>query len=262
MSQYLNANVQESNSIPLLELDTLDMELDTSPINFNSDTKIGSSHANKYLHKNNQPNSPSMLAITPHRRKRRKQSRNATVTENSGISDEDEVIEASPTQRSVASKVRQFLELKRNIAKKRIDFGSCPSPKHTVNTLKDKVNISHLPVEQTANRNKINNFNLDDTENKPPEKKMLVDNCNACSKRKNVSEQVNMRCKSDRAKLKSWDCWECREYYNNLSLPKEELQKRKNQCSRHRYKYERPNTPEGFWDPEFPETLSSTYRTE
>lgn len=39
MSQYLNnANVQESNSVPLLELDTLDiLELDTintSPINF------------------------------------------------------------------------------------------------------------------------------------------------------------------------------------------------------------------------------------
>lgn len=64
-----------------------------------------------------------------------------------------------------------------------------------------------------------------------------------------------MRCKADRAKLNGWDCWEYREYYNNVSLSKEELQKRRNQSSRHRHKYERPNTPEGFWDPEFPETL-------
>lgn len=68
------------------------------------------------------------------------------------------------------------------------------------------------------------------------------------------------------------------QYYKALSLSEEELQKRKNQCSRHRHKYERPNTPEGiifyfsitfyviynkynlfkgFWDPEFPETDSS-----
>jgi len=36
------------------------------------------------------------------------------------------------------------------------------------------------------------------------------------------------------------------QYYENLSLSKEELQKRKNQCSRHRHKYERPRTPEGI----------------
>ncbi|XP_011688261.1 PREDICTED: DNA endonuclease RBBP8-like [Wasmannia auropunctata] len=67
--------------------------------------------------------------------------------------------------------------------------------------------------------------------------------------------------KTDRAKLNGLDCWECRKYYQNLSLSKKELQKRMNQCSRHRYKYERPNTPEGFWDPEFPDTLSCTYRS-
>ncbi|XP_011860090.1 PREDICTED: DNA endonuclease RBBP8-like [Vollenhovia emeryi] len=79
------------------------------------------------------------------------------------------------------------------------------------------------------------------------------------SSRKDISKQLNMRCKADRAKLIGWDCWECREYYKNLSLSRENLRKRKNQCSRHRQKYERPNTPEGFWNPEFPETLSYTY---
>lgn len=26
-----------------------------------------------------------------------------------------------------------------------------------------------------------------------------------------ISEQLNMRCKADRAKLNGWDCWECKE---------------------------------------------------
>ncbi|EGI60358.1 PREDICTED: DNA endonuclease RBBP8-like [Acromyrmex echinatior] len=103
----------------------------------------------------------------------------------------------------------------------------------------------------------------EDSENKPPEKKMLLNKFNVFPKRKaDVSKQLNMRCKADREKLNGLDCWECRKYYQNLSLSKEELKKRLNQCSRHRHNYERPNTPEGFWDPEFPETLSCTYQQE
>ncbi|XP_024877683.1 DNA endonuclease RBBP8-like [Temnothorax curvispinosus] len=115
----------------------------------------------------------------------------------------------------------------------------------------------YLPAEQTGNKNEMDNFNLYDIENKPPKKETLLDKFNIWSKRKDISEQRNIRCKAERAKLTGWDCWECREYYNNLSLSKENLQKRKNQCSRHRRKYERPNTPEGFWNPIFPETLST-----
>ncbi|XP_039313244.1 uncharacterized protein LOC113005939 [Solenopsis invicta] len=70
-------------------------------------------------------------------------------------------------------------------------------------------------------------------------------------------EHINVRRKADRAKLSGSDCWECEKYYKNLSLSKDELQKRKNKCSRHRRKYERPITPEGFWNPEFPDTQSS-----
>ncbi|XP_071575615.1 uncharacterized protein [Temnothorax nylanderi] len=260
-----------------------------SPINFNSDMETDSSVVHKNTDENKQPNkSPSMIStqITPHLKKRlmMKQSRLASysvknnekmsssidkhkaanilhsveqdfiqdvnVIENSATtlmnktskaSDEDEVIEASPTQKSVASKVKQFLKLKRKIPIKHIDFGSCSSPKHRTST--------QMENEQTANE--MDNFNLDDTENKPPEKKIW-------SKRKDTSQQLNMRRKADRAKLKGWDCWECREYYKSLSLSKEELEKRRNQSSRHRHKYERPNTPEGFWDLEFPET-SGTY---
>ncbi|XP_077271925.1 LOW QUALITY PROTEIN: uncharacterized protein LOC143902683 [Temnothorax americanus] len=176
--------------------------------------------------------------------------------------------------------INDYLKLKRKIPVKRLDFEYVLRLKHTqmenLKTLKDNVNINYLsPIkmhdktdiedetfylfaEQTANKNKKDNSSLDSTENKPPKKKVIMDKFNVWSKRKDVSEQLNMRRKADRTKLNGWDCWECREYYNNLSLSKKELQKRKNQCSRHRRKYERPNTPEGFWNPEFPET-SGTY---
>ncbi|XP_011875929.1 PREDICTED: DNA endonuclease RBBP8-like [Vollenhovia emeryi] len=268
----------------------------------------------------------------------------ATVTGNNATNNTSEifedVIEISPTQRNVISKVKRCLRLKRKVPVKHVnkfsptkdkysgpsaalktvdvDFGFCPSPKHTqmegakslmntaVDTLKynrnylspikmhkktdvqvekfiearkkdqlltnnvpiQNINDStsedetfYLPAEEAANKIDMDNFSLNDTENKPPKKRLLFDRLNVLPKRKtDFTEQLNMRCKADRAKLNGWDCWECKEYYENLSLSKEELQKRKNQCSRHRHKYERPNTPEGFWNPEFPETLSCTYR--
>lgn len=36
----------------------------------------------------------------------------------------------------------------------------------------------YLPAEQAANINDMDNFNLDDIENKPPEKNMLLDKFN------------------------------------------------------------------------------------
>lgn len=74
-----------------------------------------------------------------------------------------DVIEVSPMQRSVTSKVKQSLKLKRKIPVKHIDFGLCPSPKHTfmddkslmstaVNTLKDKININCLSPIKMHNK--------------------------------------------------------------------------------------------------------------
>ncbi|KYN22588.1 PREDICTED: uncharacterized protein LOC108759003 [Trachymyrmex cornetzi] len=282
---------------------------------------------------------------------------NASITEstkksatNNSIEISEDVIEVSPTQRNITSKVKRRLKLKRKNPARHImknspnknkylnhrtgpsvpeiinvDFGLCSSPKHTstqidndksltnttvntVNTLRDKISTNYLsPIKMDnktnvqfkkfikaqkedlllkQNLNNMKDFayedelfdppvatkkndmdNLkdetcsDDSENKPPEKKALLNKFNVFPERKaDVSEQLNMRCKADREKLNGLDCWECRKYYQNLSLSKEELKKRLNQCSRHRHKYERPNTPEGFWDPEFPETLPCTYR--
>ncbi|XP_044271266.1 DNA endonuclease RBBP8-like [Tribolium madens] len=63
-----------------------------------------------------------------------------------------------------------------------------------------------------------------------------------------------------RKKLKGWSCHECRDYYEVLNLPPDELEKRKNECSRHRRKFQRNETYEGFWDLTFgptPKTQNS-----
>jgi hypothetical protein len=53
----------------------------------------------------------------------------------------------------------------------------------------------------------------------------------------------------ERKKLKGWSCKECQAYYECLNLPPEELEKKKNDCSRHRHKFQpREETYAGFWD--------------
>ncbi|XP_071647033.1 uncharacterized protein [Temnothorax longispinosus] len=246
---YKNSHFSSQMEVDTPCTKTKDEEL----LELGSDTEFAPD-ANECLDKNtDENNSPSMLDSRPYLRKRSRLAfypvkNNANATENSATTlvnntseSSEDVIYPSPTQSpTLASKVKQYLKLKRKIPVKRIDFGLCPSPKHTsmqmenVSILKDKVNTSYLlpikvhnktdiedetfylPAEQTANRNKMDDFNLDDTENKPPKKKRL-------SKRKDISEQLNMRCKADRAKVNGQDCWECREYYNMLSLSKEEL---------------------------------------
>lgn len=47
-------------------------------------------------------------------------------------------------------------------------------------------------------------------------------------KKECVLEQLNMRCKADRAKLNGWDCWECEEViykYLQLNYIESELNK-------------------------------------
>uniref|UniRef100_A0A0C9R3X8 RBBP8 protein n=1 Tax=Fopius arisanus TaxID=64838 RepID=A0A0C9R3X8_9HYME len=67
-----------------------------------------------------------------------------------------------------------------------------------------------------------------------------------------------VRGKSERAKLKGWSCRDCQVYYENMNLTEDELQKRMDQCSRHRSKFnERYQTPPGFWNPVFDDTPST-----
>ncbi|KAM9827270.1 DNA endonuclease RBBP8 [Neosynchiropus ocellatus] len=61
-----------------------------------------------------------------------------------------------------------------------------------------------------------------------------------------------VRKKDERRKLKGTTCKECEIYYAHL--PEEEKQKKLGACSRHRFRYLPPATPENFWEVGFPST--------
>ncbi|XP_028425476.1 DNA endonuclease RBBP8 isoform X2 [Perca flavescens] len=67
-----------------------------------------------------------------------------------------------------------------------------------------------------------------------------------------------VRKKDERRKLKGTTCKECDVYYAHL--PEEEKQKKLSACSRHRFLYIPPCTPENFWEVGFPSTQTCIER--
>ncbi|KAM9337572.1 DNA endonuclease RBBP8 [Symphorus nematophorus] len=67
-----------------------------------------------------------------------------------------------------------------------------------------------------------------------------------------------VRKKDERRKLKGTTCKECEVYYAHL--PEEEKQKKLSACSRHRFLYIPPCTPENFWEVGFPSTQTCVER--
>ncbi|XP_041824903.1 DNA endonuclease RBBP8 isoform X2 [Melanotaenia boesemani] len=67
-----------------------------------------------------------------------------------------------------------------------------------------------------------------------------------------------IRKKDERRKLKGTTCKECDVYYAHL--PEEEKQKKLSACSRHRFLYIPPCTPENFWEVGFPSTQTCIER--
>ncbi|KAK2858610.1 hypothetical protein Q5P01_003230 [Channa striata] len=67
-----------------------------------------------------------------------------------------------------------------------------------------------------------------------------------------------IRKKDERRKLKGTTCKECEIYY--ADLPEEEKQKKLSACSRHRFLYIPPCTPENFWEVGFPSTQTCIER--
>lgn len=60
-----------------------------------------------------------------------------------------------------------------------------------------------------------------------------------------------VRNKAERAKLKAFDCEQCRSFYDAMSdmgLPEENRRRLVNACSRHRARFEPHDTPPNFWD--------------
>ncbi|KAM3860309.1 DNA endonuclease RBBP8 [Diretmus argenteus] len=67
-----------------------------------------------------------------------------------------------------------------------------------------------------------------------------------------------VRKKDERRKLKGSTCKECEIYYEHL--PEDERQKKLSACSRHRFRYIPPCTPENFWEVGFPSTQTCIER--
>ncbi|CAL8137508.1 unnamed protein product [Orchesella dallaii] len=70
-------------------------------------------------------------------------------------------------------------------------------------------------------------------------------------------KEETIRKKIDRGRLNGWTCSDCEEYYNLLesTISKEEIDRLKNNCSRHRsISHNTNNVPEGFWETTVPST--------
>ncbi|XP_014635782.1 PREDICTED: DNA endonuclease RBBP8 isoform X2 [Ceratotherium simum simum] len=67
-----------------------------------------------------------------------------------------------------------------------------------------------------------------------------------------------VRKKEERRKLLEHTCKECEIYY--ADIPAEEREKKLASCSRHRFRYIPPNTPENFWEVGFPSTQTCMER--
>ncbi|XP_005623065.1 DNA endonuclease RBBP8 isoform X1 [Canis lupus baileyi] len=67
-----------------------------------------------------------------------------------------------------------------------------------------------------------------------------------------------VRKKEERRKLLGHTCKECEVYY--ADIPAEEREKKLASCSRHRFRYIPPNTPENFWEVGFPSTQTCMER--
>ncbi|NXD93580.1 CTIP endonuclease, partial [Chaetorhynchus papuensis] len=67
-----------------------------------------------------------------------------------------------------------------------------------------------------------------------------------------------VRKKEERRKLLGHTCKECEIYY--ADIPEEEREKKLASCSRHRFRYIPPSTPENFWEVGFPSTQTCVER--
>ncbi|NWH96186.1 CTIP endonuclease, partial [Aegithalos caudatus] len=67
-----------------------------------------------------------------------------------------------------------------------------------------------------------------------------------------------IRKKEERRKLLGHTCKECEIYY--ADIPEEEREKKLASCSRHRFRYIPPSTPENFWEVGFPSTQTCVKR--
>ncbi|XP_005936609.1 DNA endonuclease RBBP8 isoform X3 [Haplochromis burtoni] len=111
-------------------------------------------------------------------------------------------------------------------------------------------NSSHLGQSQPCDRDDDEEEAIED----PPEDGA----CQSKARHPAFAHVAVVRKKDERRKLKGTTCKECEIYYAHL--PEEEKQKKLSACSRHRFLYVPPCTPENFWEVGFPSTQTCIER--
>ncbi|XP_026036528.1 DNA endonuclease RBBP8 isoform X3 [Astatotilapia calliptera] len=111
-------------------------------------------------------------------------------------------------------------------------------------------NSSHLGQSQPCDRDDDEEEAIGD----PPEDSA----CQSKARHPAFAHVAVVRKKDERRKLKGTTCKECEIYYAHL--PEEEKQKKLSACSRHRFLYVPPCTPENFWEVGFPSTQTCIER--
>ncbi|XDV47862.1 hypothetical protein PO909_017408 [Leuciscus waleckii] len=93
---------------------------------------------------------------------------------------------------------------------------------------------------------------------RPADLNRVTSDGGASSRNKSFAHVEVVRKKDERRKLKGHYCKECEVYYAHL--PEEERLKKLSSCSRHRFRYIPPSTPENFWEVGFPSTQTCVER--
>lgn len=121
--------------------------------------------------------------------------------------------------------------------------------------------LKEAPAVCNVDKSQITKENIFNRKSSTPSpvRRSLLNSFDINRKRKNAEVNQPSKKKADRAKMSGVSCWECERYYANLGLSEEEIKLRQNQCSRHRTnEKKKEDTPEGFWDPLFSGTYTST----
>ncbi|XP_051267101.1 DNA endonuclease RBBP8 isoform X1 [Dicentrarchus labrax] len=119
-------------------------------------------------------------------------------------------------------------------------------------------NGSHLGHSQPCDDEDDDEEEEEEEEGNEPHENTMSQSRGHKARRPTFAHVAVIRNKEERRKLQGTTCKECEIYYAHL--PEEERQKKLSSCSRHRFLYIPPSTPENFWEVGFPSTQTCIER--
>ncbi|KAM9308350.1 DNA endonuclease RBBP8 [Gastrophryne carolinensis] len=130
-----------------------------------------------------------------------------------------------------------------------VSYAQAPSPSQRLDFEEDDSSILHknISVKEKENDTTASDY--------PKQKAFIVPYVKNNERQKAAVDFPHIevvRNKEERRKLLGHTCKECELYY--ADLPEEERAKKLAACSRHRFRYIPPSTPENFWEVGFPST--------